>query len=382
MSARRAFVDYYRERDISPVKQDITDLERHHGRRASLYRFLGIPPLYVEGARVLEFGPGSGDNAIVTAGLCPARYVLVDGNPRAIAETRAQLANISLPSGACSVVESYVEDFTTEERFDLVVAEGLVPFQNDPSAFVGHIASFVRTGGMLVITTADAASAIGEIGRRLLGNRLAPPSLPYDERRQRLVPVFAPHLATLSGMSRSVGDWIDDNIAHPLTGRLFSIADAITALEPAGFTIWASSPQFLTDWRWYKQVYGEACAFNARAIHAYHCNIANLADYRVTLSPHDPQLGIALLEAGAALYDLMQANDAGDESVTGDVIAVIGRMATLLASVSPSTATSLQSLAATLASGGEPGLPDAFAAHFGRGQQYVSFIRHPSTSSG
>ena len=382
MTHRRAFVDYYRERDISPVKQDTSDLERHHGRRTSLYRLLGIPPLYVEGARVLEFGPGSGDNAIVTAGLRPARYVLVDGNPRAIAETRAQLANISLPSGACSVVESYIEDFASEERFDLVVAEGLVPFQNDPAAFASHIASFVRAGGLLVITTADAASAIGEIGRRLLGNRLAPPSLPYEQRRQRLAPVFAPHLATLSGMSRSVGDWIDDNIVHPLTGRLFSIADALATLEPAGFTIWGSSPQFLTDWRWYKHVYGEACAFNARALDAYHCNIANLADYRVTLPPHDPQLGIELLEAGDVLYNLMQANDAGDESVIGDAIAGVRRMATLLARVSPSTATSLQSLASSLASGGEPGASDAFAAHFGRGQQYLSFIRHPSTSSG
>src|SRR5580692_434148 len=89
-----------------------------------------------------------------------------------------------------NVVHSYVEDFATDERFDLVLAEGLIPFQNDPLGFARHIASFVRPGGVLVVTCVDSASAIGEIGRRLLANRIAPPSMPYAERRARLAPVF------------------------------------------------------------------------------------------------------------------------------------------------------------------------------------------------
>ena len=372
---KRAFVDYYRERDISPVKQDVSDRERHFSRRASLYRFLGVPPLYVEGAHVLEFGPGSGDNATYTASLGPERYVLVDANPRGLAETRLQLAATALAPECVSVVESYVEDFAVEERFDLVLAEGLVPFQNDPGGFARHIASFVRPGGMLVLTCADAASAIGEIGRRFLANRIAPPALPYLERRSLLVPVFSAHLATLEGMSRSVEDWIDDNIAHPLTGRLYSIADAIESLAGDGFAIWGSSPQFLTDWRWYKRVYGDERDFNGRAVESYYRNVANLLDYRVTLEPHDGELGRAILRECNALYALMQANDAGDESLAPQTAGRLRDVAELVADVSPLTASSLRSLAGALAGDNAAVLGEEFTAHFGRGQQYVSFVR-------
>ncbi len=373
---KRAFVDYYRERDISPVRQDIADRARHFGRRASLYRFLGLPPFALAGATVLEFGPGSGDNALYTASLAPARYVLVDGNPRGVADTRARLAASALPPECWSVVERYVEEFASDERFDVVLAEGLIPFQHDPHAFAARIATFVRPGGVLVLTCADAASAIGEIGRRLLANRIAPPALPYAERVHRLVPVFAPHLATLAGMSRSVEDWIDDNIAHPLAGRLFSIADAIDALDASGFTIYGSSPHFLTDWRWYKTVYGDAARFNERAREQYHRNVLNLLDYRVTIEPHDAALGVEVLDACGALYAVMQAVDAGDAGVVPHAIERVRRISSLVAARSPQTATSLDALAAALA-WDDPAAADAgaFRSHFGRGQQYVSFIR-------
>lgn len=374
MTVKRAFVDYYSERNISPVKQDISDRERHFGRRASLYRFLGIPPLYVEGASVLEFGPGTGDNALYTASLVPARYVLVDGNPRGVEETRAVMAATGLPDTA--VVHSYVEDFATDERFDLVLAEGLIPFQNDPIGFARHIASFVRPGGVLVVTCVDSASAIGEIGRRLLANRIAPPSLPYAERRAQLAPVFAPHLATLEGMSRSVEDWVDDNIAQPLTGKLYSMVDAIESLGPDGFVVAGSSPQFLTDWRWYKQLFGEERAFNERAIESYYRNVANFLDYRETLDDHDVELGRRLLRDCDALHEAMLADDAGDASGLPAAVKRVAEIATLVEPVAAGTAASLRALANALSgSDATAAATNAFSSHFGRGQQYVSFIR-------
>ena len=375
MTVKRAFVDYYRERDISPVHQDISDRERHFGRRSSLYRFLGIPPLYVEGAHVLEFGPGSGDNALHTASLGPERYVLVDGNPRGVTETRAKLAS-ALPEGVVEVVPSYVEDFKVAERFDLVVAEGLIPFQNEPVGFARHIASFVRPGGMLVVTCADSASAIGEIGRRLLANRIAPPSLPYAERRAQLSPVFASHLATLEGMSRSVDDWVDANIAQPLTGKLYSMADAIESLGADGFIVTGSSPQFFTDWRWYKRVFGDERQFNERAIDSYYENIVNFLDYRETLAPHEAAVGRRIRTATDALYEAMHADDAGDPTGLPAAIAHLKEIAPLVKPIAPSTAASLDALANALSGDAKTAAgTNAFSPHFGRGQQYLSFTR-------
>lgn len=88
----KSFVDFYSENLISPVSQDIIDLGRHFQRRDSLFRSLGVFPLFVKGISVLEFGPGSGHNAIYTESLKPSRYDLVDANPIGVAECRNRLA--------------------------------------------------------------------------------------------------------------------------------------------------------------------------------------------------------------------------------------------------------------------------------------------------
>ena len=71
MQNRPAFVGFYESNNISPVSQDISDLNKHFQRRNSLFRSLGILPSLVKGIKVLEFGPGSGHNALYTASLFP-----------------------------------------------------------------------------------------------------------------------------------------------------------------------------------------------------------------------------------------------------------------------------------------------------------------------
>lgn len=371
----RAFIDYYRALDISPVQQDLSDLGRHFRRRDSLYRFLGIPALAIRGARIAEFGPGSGHNALHTAQLGPARYLLVDGNPRGVSEMRRLFAQHGLRA-PIEIVESLIEDFATEERFDVVLAEGLIPLQQEPARFARHIASFVASGGILVITCIDAASAMADFGRRLAARRLAPPTLPVPERVARLSETFAPHLATLAGMSRPVGDWVYDNVIHPFTGRLFSIGDAIAVLGD-GFDVYGSSPRFVVDWRWYKQVAQGDRGFNRLALEAYHANVVNLLDYRITLAPQAPELGAAILSHCQELYGLMQRIELGsDESAMTGVLATLERLGKCVALISPPTAQALASLRSFLAAPSvDPARLDGFASHFGRGMQYLSFLR-------
>ena len=95
MKDRPAFVGFYESNNISPVSQDISDLNRHFQRRESLFRSLGLVPTFVRGIKVLEFGPGSGHNALYTASLSPEQYELVDGNLKGAQETRERLTNFT-----------------------------------------------------------------------------------------------------------------------------------------------------------------------------------------------------------------------------------------------------------------------------------------------
>ena len=64
-------LEYYTRYGINPVRYDLSDLQLHLDRRGSLYRTLGVTPLAVRGARVLEVAPGTGQNSLYLARLAP-----------------------------------------------------------------------------------------------------------------------------------------------------------------------------------------------------------------------------------------------------------------------------------------------------------------------
>lgn len=139
----RAFLDFYAAHDVVPVHY-VRD-SAFIARRNYLTATLGVPPALIRDASVLEFGPGTGDNATVTASYHPQRYVLVDANPASLSALRDRF-----PPGDDECVELVacrVEDFVSEDSYDIVIAEGIIPGQPDPASFSRSIAGFVRPGG-------------------------------------------------------------------------------------------------------------------------------------------------------------------------------------------------------------------------------------------
>ena len=355
MTVKRPFVDFYRELAISPVHQDLSDPRKHVARRAALYRHLRIPPLYVRGARVIEFGPGSGYNALYTASLKPKRYVLVEHNPRGVADMRELFERFSVENA--EIVESLAEDFHGDERFALVIAEGMLPYAVGPIDLVKKIASFVEPDGILIVTCVDGPGAFDTVARRLIGWRVVPPEVLARERVAPLCAVFDSHLQTLPGRSRPTEDWVLDNIVQPFTGSLFSIPDALDALD-GRFDAYGALPDFLGDWRWYKAV-PEGADPNRNA-----------------LPPHDEQLGAYVVQRCDLVYRLMQARENAGEATLPAILDAVRELSAAVRELAPGTAASLDALLAFLAAPGEPDwrLLGAFLPYFSRGAQYVSLI--------
>jgi SAM-dependent methyltransferase len=226
----RPFLNFYTSHRISPVRQDISDLTAHYRRRGALYHSLGLPPIAVRGRRVLELGPGTGQNALATLSYEPAALTLVDGNPSSLDACKRNLAPHLKRGTEITFIQSLIEHYETDETFDIVLCEGVIPFQVDPMTFVRSLSRFVAPGGVLVVTCIDAVQFMGEMTRRLVADSLIPFDTPARKRHDYLLPVFVPHLSSLSGMTRSHTDWIYDNLLIPYTGRLFGIEDAINAL--------------------------------------------------------------------------------------------------------------------------------------------------------
>lgn len=277
-----SLLNFYQQHAITPVRQTIDDLPAHFARRAGLYRSLGLPPFAIEGRTVLEVGPGTGDNALYTASLKPARYVLLEPNPAGYAALSERWPTTHGGRDRWEFRQDRIEDYDGG-TFDLVLCEGLLGLcGGEPGPILEALVSHVKPGGVLVVTCIDPISDHAEVVRRAMAQRLIDRSAPLEEQLAILRPVFAPHLATLKGMTRSVDDWIIDNLLNPASiGPTFSIPDALTALD-GRFELLGCSPRFLVDWRWYK----EQKPGLQWAIDAYWEQANNLMDYR---NIEDPQ---------------------------------------------------------------------------------------------
>lgn len=325
-------LDFYRAHGISPVRQDITDLSAHFARRAALYRSVGLTPGNVNEKTVLEVGPGSGENARYIASLRPARYVLLEPNATGRADVEA-----SLGSRGVRVVGETIQGYEDEGVFEVVLCEGLLGLSGAESAesILRQSASRVAHGGILLITTIDAISDCAEVLRRAFAYRITKGHGTLAEQVERLRPIFAPHLATLKGMTRSVDDWILDNLLNPASiGPTFSIPEAIRALGDE-FAVLGSSPRFLTDWRWYKDYQPG----NQWAIDCYWSHCHNLFDYRKVAQAHTREWNEALMDRCLKIRDEVRTlEQGGPDEVTYTLDTF------------------------------DPGW-------FGRGQQYLSFVR-------
>lgn len=374
----RAFVSFYSENNISPVSQDITDLEQHFQRRESLFITLGIIPSFVGKSSVIEFGPGSGHNALYTASLAPSKYYLVDGNPLGVRQTKERLTEANCKN--LQVINSLFLDYISDEKFDIVWAEGCLPHQSKPLLVLKHLSQFTKNSGIFVCTTINSISYLSETVRRLLFNILLPQgSSSLKSALDMLRPRLSPHLLNLKAMSRPIDDWIIDNIIQPLEERkLLGVPDVITALSD-GFDLYGASPRFVNDWRWYKEIVGRDRGFNDNALACYYRNNLNLIDYRYVFDPHSPAFGKDLEETCSNSWQLMSQIQQGDSSKWQAMFDLLSEIASMIQSIAPDTASALLEASQWL----QDGVPlerelEHFPQWWGRGQQYLSLIRKPA----
>jgi 2-polyprenyl-3-methyl-5-hydroxy-6-metoxy-1,4-benzoquinol methylase len=374
-----SLVEFYRRHRISPVQQDISNLDRHFARRAALYRQLGFLPSFFTGRTVLEIGPGSGFNSLYTASLAPSRYVLVEGNPKGVADIRALFANAAEWTQNLTVVESLLEDFASTEQFDVVLCEGMLALAGvpNPRTLLDRVASYVAPEGVLVITCIDAISDFPEMVRRLFAALLTDAHDSLDARADALLGAFAPHLSTLVGMSRPHRDWIIDNLLNPASiGPYLGIADALTALA-GRFEYYGGSPHFVSDWRWYKAIDRDA-RYTARALEQYWQQAHNLLDYRTLHGARDAADNQRLYGLCESTRDLIRTyEDTRDRAVLGDIRARLSDIAEAVSPINSDAAAATREAAALIDTATPANVAAAgkFGAWFGRGQQYLSFER-------
>lgn len=374
----KSYISFYNEIEEIPVKQDINDLEAHYNRRRALYMDLGVPEVLLTNADVLEFGPGSGENAQYIHSLNPTRLVLVDGAAPSINALKEKKQN-GLLSNA-EIIFSTIEDFTTEKRFDVVLCEGLIPGQSEPEKILKSAASHVKKGGVFVTTTCCNVSFLSEVLRRCLYPILLENAKTKNvDSLEYVVEFFAPHLKSLKFASRFPKDWVLDCIVQPwVKSYAFSVQDAITTLE-SDYEFYSSNPNFLTDWRWYKTKIKLFNQNNTNAIRKFQntqpCYISTESEIKEHNADHAKQLAVLCNEV-YALHNNIRDSQHVDLSLFKHLRTLVLRISECCGEERVKTYLYdyLSGLNQLLENSTNVDF-GSFKSMWGRGQSYVSFIR-------
>jgi hypothetical protein len=190
---------------------------------------------------------------------------------------------------------------------------------------------------------------------------------------------FEKDLDTLGPMSRCREDWILDQIIHPWSGPPFSIAEAITTLK-GSYSPHGSSPRFFEDWRWYKSIVKDEDGFADALSDSYYRQLHNLIDYRHISGQADRSINECLLDYANNIYtDLFEIERGHAPFSTQKIAGLLRNIVDHCPQLNPATIESITNSIRLLTQG--MGEVSTIGNWWGRGQQYLSFIRLKAESS-
>ena len=287
-----SLLKYYLDRGISPVHYLADSLDQHLERRKSLYNMLGVPGILFRNSKVLEIAAGSGQNSLYVASQLPLKYVIVEPNPVAIRQIQETYRNFHRPHTRPNILPITLENFPSKELFDVVICEGWLGSSIYERSLVGALASRVAPGGILVLTALSLSGWLPNLIRYcMIQKLLVDKSKDYKDQVALVLAALSVHLKTMTSMTRNHQDWVMDNMVNPTyLDQGLTMEMILNEVSPKGFKIFGASPNFITEWRWFKQLHGDNILTNENVLKCYEKCSHNFLDYRQTFSERDPKL--------------------------------------------------------------------------------------------
>lgn len=379
------YIEHYTKNQISPVRQDIINLQKHFYIREKLYQSLGLIKSFFKDRNVIEIGPGGGYNTIFTASLGPAHYELIEANEIGILEIKNNLKNFNLEGDNITIQNLFIEEFETEEKFDIAICEGMLPCVKNNFEILDKMDSLLKDNGIILITCSDEISIFFDMARRLLANILLQNNKvdTFEEKVDILVKAFGSHLDTLKGFGRLKEDWCADNLlGNALYNTNLSLSDV---LEYFGnrYSFYKMSPDIIIDTTWFKEVACTVEEYNKVKIDNFRKVWHNLIHYKVFDNQKwDKNDTLQLRSLCREFIEQCRRSEVNYVDEMGNIIDLLGRIKKLFFKYSGDTLIleAIEELLFILNSDGISiqkiaEAKEVFRSSFGRGQQYITLIK-------
>ena len=270
-SSTNNYVDFYKHLKVPPTSSMYKEEQEYENSRKFLYSQLGFIYEAIAHKRIIEFGPGLGQNLELIAKHSPSSIAFADHLPSVITNIPDKLRR----SNASNIdhIESYSIDLNcsddewdskfSEKRFDVVIAEGVVNGNPNPGRIWTRLSGLVAKGGVLIGTGVHPCGAIDQALRRLWYVWYVEHYGDSEQAIAALINDYGDGLSKL-GTRKLARDWVLDNIVNPLVGRnlqkdfFFSASDLallLASLEKESgisFVPLGCSPRIVCDTTWFK----------------------------------------------------------------------------------------------------------------------------------
>lgn len=267
---------YYNSIKLSPVEHDLTGTEslRVHQRKRQnlLENYLKMPARLWRDGDVLEFGPGSGENAAILA-YYGARLTLVEPLDYLIQKLQANFQKLGLQDHLQEIHLQSLEQFESSRRYEFVVAEGFIHFLVDKPATVRKLCSLVAPEGFLLVSVVHPSGTFIEFFKKALLDRMIRQcGAVTPERRMENAKLLFYEDFQKTSHSRSFESWIGDTLLNPLY-RMVNFLDLaqILASAPDDFQLYSAWPNCMSfdDLRWHKMIL-DSKQVRSRTLNAYY----------------------------------------------------------------------------------------------------------------
>jgi len=262
---------YYTARGLSPTDcrfASRSELDRYAAGRTILFRDrLKLPPALFDGARVVEVGPDTGENALVFA-QWGARLVLVEPNEQAHSRIHANFDQFDLGGRMEALLHQDVENFRATEPADFITAEGFIYTCRPVEPWMRTFAHALKPDGFVVMSYYERIGATLELVTKMLAARVR--TLTGEDSISVAERLYGPKWRTI-GHTRRFDSWVMDVLDNPFVRHawFFDAAELCRDMEGHGFALYSAWPGYVDGLavHWHKRVPMEGEEPSRREIH-------------------------------------------------------------------------------------------------------------------
>jgi hypothetical protein len=323
---------YYQTRTILPTFANFreeADLVRYAGLRNRLFaEKLNIPVRYFRDLSMLDFGPDSGEDALVFA-RNGALLTIVEPNARAHPALEEYFERFGLTGRLEALIESDVESYQGERRYDFIDAEGFIYTVQPISRWLSSFNRLLQIDGLFVITHYDSLGGFVELSLKALYHA-------FRRASGRAAEDAARHLYTKKWDSiphtRSFESWVMDVLDNPFVRRRYFLdaADLCRQALAHGFEVYSSWPHYrdVLDTYWHKRILDREDALRRGELHIARSSLSFLTGYKAYLTSTDPTVVFAQSRRVEGIVDDVNSLiDVTDDAILAKVDSELGEVA-------------------------------------------------------